>query len=236
MAVAVTCVAAAAALAAWLAWPRSSAAKTLDPIPFGLTVQGQGTVLTFATTTAPPNVIPDLSALRTPRRASDEPPVIARILFSHMTLQATTDMLQATAGRLARSGPGKVALGRSRQLLAGLGRRSSELYAAPTAHGWACLVLAPEGVNHCVPAFSDDLAWLSLEQTQTRTLAVGLVPDRVSKVELAVDGTTRAARLARNGFFAELPGTPAADVSALLVTTRDGHRFRLPLDRQVFGR
>jgi hypothetical protein len=61
------------------------------------------------------------------------------------------------------------------------------------------------------------------------------VPDGVREVELAVGGAVHRARLARNGFFDELPGTTASEIDALLVTTSDGKRFRLPLDRRVFG-
>jgi hypothetical protein len=234
-AVAVACVLAAASAGVWIAWPDGGAAKALAPIPFGLSVQGRGSVLLLATARQRPQVTGQLAVLRSPRRPADEPPAVARALFAHLGTPPGTDMQLATAGRLAGTGPGAVDLGRARRLLAGLGRRSSQLFAAPTERGWACLVLAPEEVTHCLPAFADGLAWLSLEQTQTRTLAVGLVPDGVREVELAVGGAVHRARLARNGFFDELPGTTASEIDALLVTTSDGKRFRLPLDRRVFG-
>jgi len=232
-AVAAACVVAAAGAAAavaWLARPDGGSARTLAPIPASVTIAGRGSslLLTFsgAAATLP---APRLSAFRAPRRAADALPPQARALLAHVPLGSSSDMVAARGG-----GGGAVEPGRSRLLLAGLGRLGSSLYAAPTGRGFVCFVLVPEELSRCVSSLSDGLASLSLEQTRTRTIATGVVADRVRSVALVVGGDTRPASVGRNGFFGELPGVAAADVDALLLTTRDGERLRLPLDRGSF--
>ena len=228
----VAAAAAAAALGAWLARPHGSSAKTLAPIPFDL--RRPNGVSSFTVQLGPvARPRSEMSAFRRPRTAADSLPRAARDRLAHVVPVPGGDMALATTNRLAHTGPGPVEVSKSRLLLTGVGRHRSTLYGAPTANGWVCYVLSPELLSQCTPRFADRLVWLSVQQTQTRTIATGIVPDRVTRVSLAIGKDTRVATLARNGFFDELPGAKAEVLDAVIVKTKDG-TFRLPLDRRIF--
>jgi len=230
-AVALALVAAGAALGVWLAWPHGSSAKTLAPIPFELRRANSFSHFTVTLGRAPE---PQMSALHRPRTAADALPRAAREQLAHSAPVPHNDMALATQNRLAKTGTGTVEVAKSRLLLTNLGRSRSSLYGVPTAHGWVCFVLAPELLSQCTAGFADQLVSLSVEQTQTRTIATGVVPDGVRQVSLAVGKDTHVATLARNGFFDELPDATADELDAVIVKTKDGRTFRLPLDRRIF--
>jgi hypothetical protein len=232
-AVALVLVAAGAAAGAWLARPHGSSTKTLAPIPFDLRQANGFSRLTVLFGSAP-KPEPQMSALRRPRIARDAIPRAAREQVAHTVPASSNDMSLATSNRRSRTGPGAIDVTKSRLLLEHLGTSGSSLYAVPTANGWVCYVLSPELVSQCASRFADELVWLSVEQTQSRTVATGIVPDRVRQVSLAVGKDTHVATLARNGFFDELPGATADELDAVIVKTKEGRTFRLPLDRRIF--
>jgi hypothetical protein len=109
-------------------------------------------------------------------------------------------------------------------------RKASDVYVVPEKQGGVALAMVPGGMIDFVRTLSHDLVWLSLAQDSEGTIAIGLFADEVKNVE--VDG--KAATLGRNGFLYEARGRKAKQIDALLVTTKDGRRLRMPLDRKEF--
>ena len=185
---------------------------TLTPIQFGLDIKDAGGSSSLLVAWGRITPQPRLAILRAPRRPADAaPPLLAAMLMHTPT---STDL---AASRLA---------------LASGGRR---LYVVPVAHGPLAVALVPDGVVDFASRLPHRLVWLSLEQTQTGTVAAGIARDGVTKIDVIAAGATHRAALGRNGYIAVLPGLRAKQVEALLVTTTGG-RYRLPLDRSEFTR
>jgi hypothetical protein len=224
-----------AAVVAWFVRPSGAAAKTLGPIQFGYTVKGpivSVNVFTLVNDANPnPPIAPRLTSLKTKRKASDIPPRLPRrVLARSAGIASIPGASGAPAAKSRRNGLGEVRLSQSHLLIAADGRR---LYAAPTTHGAVCFVVAPGGVSDCVRRLSHGLAWLTLVQTPEGTVAAGLVPNRVTKVQLEIGSHRRTLTLARNAFLSDVSDLVATDIDAVIVTVGDA-RFRLPLDRRGF--
>ena len=215
IAIAGACVVAVVAGAlAWYALARPVSATTLAPIAFDLDMRKAGfgaSSLEFFTDGAGPK--PRLAALlrvlHSRRTAADALPSLPRALVTHLA-------------------PVDGEPERSRLLVAAGGRR---LYAVPTFTGSVWAVLEPGvSVKH-VDQFADDLVWLLLQEEDKGTIAAGLVPNRVTKVEVAIGADRRIAKLGRNGFIYDARGTSAKQISGLYITA-DGERYWLPLFRK----
>jgi hypothetical protein len=185
--------------------------QTLSPIGFGLHYKNPHGSSSLLVAISPSKPAPRLAVLRAPRRASDAVPPLVATMVTHMPVQ--------------------LQLGGSRLLLTSGDRR---VYAIPG--GVVALAVTPDGVVDFVATLPHDLVWLTLEETAKGTLAVGLARDGVTSVDVEAGGIRQAAKLRRNGFLLELPGFRAKQIEALVVTTTEGRRFRLPLDRKEFTR
>ena len=189
----------------------SAPVHTLAPIGFGLHYKDAHGSSALLVALSPVRPTPRLAVLRSPRRPSDAVPPLVGTMLLHM--------------------PAQLNLGASR-LLVTAGNR--DVYVIPGSA--LALAVTPDGIVDFVATLPDDLVWLTLEQTATGTLAVGLARDGVTRVDVEAAGVQHAAKLRRNGFLLDLPGFRARAISSVLVTTKDGRRFRLPLDRKEFTR
>jgi hypothetical protein len=212
--------------------------QTLPPIGFGLeyrNAHSSQSQLTFAGGPRPvPAVTARLGVLRAPATARDALPRIVSVLLSQFgELPVPAKAPARVRIALAHASPGRAETEKARLVAGTAGMR---IWAVPTSHGGVVLATYPVVGAQTVRALSDGLVWLSLSQSAGRTLVYGLVADRVAAVAVETSRGTRRARVGRNGFALGLPDVAAKQVEALLVTTRDGSRFRLPLDRKEFRR
>ena len=189
----------------------STPVHTLAPIGFGLHYKDAHDSSSLLVALSPVKPTPRLAVLRSPRHPRDAVPPLVGTMLLHM--------------------PARLNLGASRLLVTAGNRR---VYVIPGSA--LALAVTPDGIVDFVATLPDDLVWLTLEQTATGTLAVGLARDGVTRVDVEAAGIEHAAKLRRNGFLLNLPGFRARQISSVLVTTKDGRRFRLPLDRKEFTR
>jgi hypothetical protein len=187
----------------------SAPAHTLAPIGFGLHYKDARGSSSLLVALSPIKPTPRLAVLRSPRRPSDAVPPLVETMALHA--------------------PARLNFGASRLLVTAGSRR---VYVIPGSV--LALAVAPDGLFDFVATLPHNLVWLTLEQTTKGTLAVGLARDGVTNVEIEVAGSRHAAKLRRNGFLLYLPEFRARQITSVLVTTRDGSRFRLPLDRSEF--
>jgi hypothetical protein len=131
---------------------------------------------------------------------------------------------------------GEAVADRSRLLLSGVGSRAASLYAWPTTDGWVCFAW-DEGEGGCTPHFEGSRAsFLGIDPDEPGVGApgsvVGLIPDDVVAVDVAVRGASHPATLGRNSFFYELPDgdCTVTAIDSLTITYRDGTSDTRPLE------
>jgi hypothetical protein len=173
-------------------------------------------------------VVEEMSVFDVPRTEADVlPPHIAASVGGRG--ECTDWEIDSFGGCLGRG------LGdQSRLLLSDLGVAKTELWAWPTETGGVCWAWdAGAGGCHLDWAFQAErwgryVGFMSIDPDEHRvgapTVLVGIVPDRVARVDLVVAGVSVPAVVDRNGVFYELPSTRCvpADVEEVRVTFDDG--------------
>jgi hypothetical protein len=112
-------------------------------------------------------------------------------------------------------------------LLTGLGPQGRVLTAVTTAGGGVCLTLTGFDTQ-CVPVFTrgEDVNWVTAPAGDGTTLVWGIARDEVVAIDgVSRDGQTRAAEVANDGFYVELPAAP----DHLVIHLRNGSSEAVPL-------
>jgi hypothetical protein len=117
--------------------------------------------------------------------------------------------------------------GAPRTLLTGLGSEQRTLTAVTTTAGGVCLTLTGFS-EQCVPTFrhGEQVDWVISPSGTGTTLIWGIVRDEVVAVEaVSADGQSSSAKLANDGFYVELLGSP----DHLVIHLAGGGSAQVPL-------
>ena len=112
-------------------------------------------------------------------------------------------------------------------MLTGLGSEQRTLSAVTTTAGGVCLTLTGFS-EQCVPTFrpAEKVNWVISASGTGTTLVWGIVRDEVVAVEaVSADGESSSAKVANDGFYVELRGSP----DHLVIRLAGGGSEQVPL-------
>lgn len=161
-----------------------------------------------------------IGALKRPQVASDHVPAAGQGFIN----------AQKPSGVPESQFEGAWQLGRSRRLVAGAGASGASVFAVPTDKGRVCsvIVVPPSAAaGGCVDAFSSTMpaGWTVFDPDELdagrAVIVAGVVPDGVTSVGVAVDGTVANASVTQNAFVYQLSSATSYP-SAIVVSYVDG--------------
>jgi hypothetical protein len=122
------------------------------------------------------------------------------------------------------NGPGDPVLTKSADLLSQVGGARDTLSAFPTARGAVCYQILAAGSCGSVDTPSG-ITFSILTTRDGGARLFGVSSDRVTKVEVVIDGVAKPAILRNNGFYFQLPtGVGGSSVQRVVSTLSDGSR------------
>jgi hypothetical protein len=120
------------------------------------------------------------------------------------------------------NGPGAPLLSEATDLLSNVGAGNDTLSAFPTQKGSVCYQILAAGTCGSVDT-PTGITFSILSTRDAGTRLFGVASDRVTRVEVVIDGIANAAILRENGFYFQLPkGTGSNGVQRVISTLGDG--------------
>jgi hypothetical protein len=144
------------------------------------------------------------------RRAVTVALVLALVVVAATTAIANSWLLSDTATVQAVPSLGPENDTVTHTLLSGLGPQERVLTAVTTAGGGVCITLTGY-TTECVPTFKQGqmVDWVITPSRPGATIVWGIVRDEVTAIQaVSATGESAVARVANDGFYVELPGSP----------------------------
>lgn len=162
-------------------------------------------------------------------RVFDRPQDAPEVLIAQRASEATEAACGSGSVEKEQEGPslGEPGAETVRIALRGVGVRHYDLVAMTTDNGAVALSLDPNGSTACGQPTVDGLLFAA-ELRKRDAIVFGLVGERVSAVDLVIDGMTRHAKLGENGFALEIPNPVGETLDQVVLHKTDGSKTTFP--------